>query len=257
MPTQALALRNASFVGWRRREVAPARAWAEQALPLWRELGDRHNEGLCLLSLSVVAQFAEDHAAYQAFSASAAAIFRDIGAHKQLGHVLHNDGLHAIMVGDYARARECLEEALASARAIGNRDNISNGLCDLGVVALYERRLEDAVDLFGQSLELASESRWHLNVAYDLGGLGCALASLGELAASARLLGVADAIHERLGEPLEPYAARAYDECSEPVRSRLDEPELAAAWATGRAMSEADAAAYAQSVVAERVPALD
>ena len=212
---------------------------------------------MCLLSISVSAGMAGDDTASSAASASAATIFRDIGAHKMLGHILHNDGLFAMEAGDYARAHACLEEALVSARAFGSRDRICNGLCDLGVLALYERRPEDAVHMFTESLQLAREGGWHLNVAYTLGGTGCALASLGELAASARLLGAADAMHERLGEPLEPYAVRTYDECSEPVRSRLDDPELAAAWATGRAMSEADAAAYAQGVVAEWVPALD
>jgi hypothetical protein len=76
---------------------------------------------------------------------------------------------------------------------------------------------------------------------------------LGELDASARLLGAAETLHERLGQPLDPYA-RAYDECSAPVRERVREPELAAAWAAGRALSEEDAAAYARMTVAELAP---
>ena len=38
-----------------------------------------------------------------------------------------------------------------------------------------------------------------------------------------------------------------------PVVDRADEPEIAAAWAAGRAMSESDAAAYALATVAARV----
>jgi len=68
---------------------------------------------------------------------------------------------------------------------------------------------------------------------------------------SARLLGAAEALHERLGRPLEPWAARVYADCSAPVRERLSEAELAAAWAAGRALSEADAAAYALTTVAQ------
>jgi hypothetical protein len=44
---------------------------------------------------------------------------------------------------------------------------------------------------------------------------------------------------------------RVYTDCSAPVRERLGEPELAAAWAAGRALSEADAAAYALTTVAD------
>jgi hypothetical protein len=85
-------------------------------------------------------------------------------------------------------------------------------------------------------------------------GLGCALASRGELDVAARLLGSAEALHEQIGRRIEPYAAAVYEECSALVRDRLDEPELAAAWAAGRAMSEADAAAYALAAVGERTP---
>jgi hypothetical protein len=153
--------------------------------------------------------------------------------------------------GDSVRARACLEESLAGVRELGARDDICNCLVDLGVVALYERRPADALHLFAESLELARQTGWHMNIAWNLGGLGCALATLGELGMSARLLGAAEALHERLGQPLEPWAARVYADCSAPVRERLGEAELAAAWAAGRALSEADAAAYALTTVAD------
>jgi predicted ATPase/class 3 adenylate cyclase len=253
-PVKATALRAASFVGWVRGELASARAWAEEAVVLYQELGDRLNEGRCLFLLFNIAASEGDDAASQAFASSAAAIFRDLGAHKLLLGLLHDDGLWALQTGDHARARACLEEALAGARELGARDDICNGLCDLGVLALYERRLEDALHLFAESLELARQTGWHLIIAWMVGGVGCALASLGELDASARLLGAAEALHERLGQPLEPWAARAYADCSAPVRERLGEAELAAAWAAGRALSEADAAAHALMTVAELAP---
>jgi predicted ATPase len=250
-PVKARALQAASFAGWRRGELVSARAWAEEGLVLSRELGDRINEGWCLHSLTIIAGLEGDDAASQAFSSSAAAIFRDLKAPVPLLIVLHDNGLLAMQFGDYVRARACLEESLAGARELGARDVISNSLCDLGVLALYERRLEDSVHLFVDSLELVRQAGWHLNVAWTVGGLGCALASLGELDASARLLGAAEALHERLGEPIQSYAARAYADCSAPVRERLGEAELAAAWAAGRALSEADATAYALTTAAQ------
>ena len=57
-----------------------------------------------------------------------------------------------------------------------------------------------------------------------MGGIGCALAMLGELNTAARLLGAAEALHERIGEPIEPYAARAYADGSAPVRSGSEYP---------------------------------
>ena len=101
---------------------------------------------------------------------------------------------------------------------------------------------------------LARQSSWHHNIAYRVWGIGCCLAAAGDLGAAARLFGAAEALYERLGEPIEDYAIHAYAEGSAPVRERLGEVELAAAWAAGRALSEADAAAYALKTVTELPP---
>ena len=67
--------------------------------------------------------------------------------------VLHDTGVWAMAAGDYVRARACMEEALARAKEFGARDEICNGLCDLGVLALYE--LQPA-SLFASSRKASS-----------------------------------------------------------------------------------------------------
>ena len=223
----------------------------EEALLLYRELGDRMHEALCLFNLSAVAALDGDEATYQASVSAATALFRDLGADFPLLAVLHDGGIRAMAAGDYIRARACMEEALARAREFGASDEICNGLCDLGVLALYELQPQDALRLFGESLQLAVQGSWHLAIAWTVGGIACGLAMLGDLTVSARLLGASEALHERLGVPIEDYAVRAFAEGSAPVRERLGEVELAAAWAAGRALSEADAAVYALKTVTE------
>lgn len=122
------------------------------------------------------------------------------------------------------------------------------------MLALYEQRPREALHLFAGSLELARQINLHINIAYSLGGLGCALAALGELTSSARLLGAAEALHERLGAPIEPYAGQAYADGSAPVRRRLGLSELAVAWAEGQTLSETDAATSALKTVADLAP---
>ena len=251
---QACMLVSASFMSWQRGELANGLNQAERALALAREIGDRVIEADSLLSLSVVAGVRRDVAAGRSYAEKAKAIFRELDAEPRLLNLLHNDGLWAVDAGDYALARTCLEEELARSRELGVRDAVCNALCDLGVVALYEQRLDDAVQLFADGLEAAREGAWHVNVAWAISGLGCALASREELAVAAQLLGAAEALLERIGRQIESYAIRAFDECSAPVRDRVREPELAAAWAAGRAMSEADAAAFALATVGARVP---
>jgi predicted ATPase/class 3 adenylate cyclase len=251
-PTRLRILRVAAHVAFFRRDLTAARGWAHEALLLSRELGDRLDEGLALWILSTIA--AEVGDAYEDLASSAAAIFRELGADVALLALMHDDGLRAIDTGDYPRARAALDASLERARAMSARDEICNDLTDLGVLALYERRFDDALRLFGESLPLARQSSWDILVAWGLWGIGCGLAAAGDLRSAARLFGAAEALHERLGQPIEPWAVRAYAEGSAPVRERLGEDDLAAAWAAGRALNEADAAAYALQTVTEPLP---
>ena len=217
----------------------------EEALLLSRELGDRLHEGFALCILSAIAAQEGDDAAYEALASAATAIFRELGADMPLLAAHPRRRTAGDRAGDYARARASLEESLARARALGARDEICNDLCDLGVLALYERRFDDALRLFAREPAPRKAGQLAPSTSLDrLWGIGCGLAAAGDLGAAARLFGAAEALHERLGQPIDDYAVRAYAEGSAPVRERLGEVELAAAWAAGRALSEADAAAY-------------
>ena len=69
---------------------------------------------------------------------------------------------------------------------------------------------------------------------------------------AARILGAAEAIDEQIEYTMAPYERLALANAVASVVDRVDEPEIAAAWAAGRAMNEADAAAYALATVAKQ-----
>ena len=71
------------------------------------------------------------------------------------------------------------------------------------MLALYERRYDDAELLFADSLESALRSGWRINVVYTLRGLAGVLAIAATSQTAARLLGASNALQERIGEVLE------------------------------------------------------
>ena len=163
----------------------------------------------------------------------------------------HNQGLWAMQRGDLPRARACLEENLTGSRELGLDQQTGNAAADLGILALYEHRYGDAVPLFVESLESARRTGWPLNIAYCLRGLGSVAVAKGEIETAARLLGAAESVEERIGELTQPYARRVFEEAAAAVRERLEQPAIAAAWASGRALSEADAVSFALATAAE------
>jgi hypothetical protein len=67
----------------------------------------------------------------------------------------------------------------------------------------------------------------------------------GRPARAARLYGVAEALREATGIPVDPPERPDYEESVALTRDTLSEVEFNAAWAVGRSMSLDDAVAYA------------
>jgi tetratricopeptide (TPR) repeat protein len=242
-------LHDASF-GWR----TGSRTSALRALTLYRQVGDRYHQALCLHLASNAAGEAGDHAEAYSLAQEAGTIYAETGDRRRAAIIDHNLGLWALDRGDWPRARSHLEAGLAGAREIGSDQLKGNSFCDLGVLALYEGREDDAVHLFAESLESARRTGWQINVAYCLRGLGSTAATRGDADTAARLFGAAESVEERAGAPIQSYAKRVFDQRAAPVRKQLTEPSIAAAWAAGRAMSEADAVSFALATSTELAP---
>jgi tetratricopeptide (TPR) repeat protein len=199
--------------------------------------------------LGLSGDFDESEARYD----QARATFLEVGDERGLAATAHNQGTFAMMKGDFARARELLAEGVARHRALGSSDSeIGNGLGDLGALAVYERRYDDAVPLLAEALESSLRSGRRINVAAALRGLAGVATAGGELDVAARMLGAAETLEEELGEEIDQYAQQAYAETTASILAHRDEPAVAAAWAEGNRMDDVEAATYALATVAER-----
>ena len=207
-----------------------------------------------LASQAIIEQLEHNLAEADKLAAEAEQILREVG--NELGVIaqMHNRSLIAISAGDLGKARVLLERVLAEAERLDSDQSTGNALSDLGVVALYEGRYEDSAPLFARALESALRTGWRINVSNALRGLAGVLAARGEIASAARVLGAATAIGELTGETMQGYAVDAYTKTAAPVLDRLDDREVAAAYAAGRAMTQADASAYALGAVAREAP---
>jgi predicted ATPase/class 3 adenylate cyclase len=251
---QARAKLAAGGLAWRHHELDRAQELTEQALELFREEDDPMQVARALGSLGIIASLAGNFSDSDAFAAEAEQIFRDAGHEHGTQTQTHNRALAAIAAGDLVRARLLLEQSLANAERIGSDQHAGNALCDLGILDLYERRYEHAAPLFAHALESALRTGWRINVVYSLRGLAATAAAGGGLETAARLLGASDVIEEEIGEQIQGYAARIFAETATQVHDGLGEPSIAAAYAEGRATSQADAVTYALAAVPERAP---
>jgi tetratricopeptide (TPR) repeat protein len=151
----------------------------------------------------------------------------------------------------YEETDALLEEAIEYFRAAGGVFGVGLSLVSRGVVALHQGRIDDARAFFLDAIRLSSEhlgsgaGKARIMLMGALEGLAHIAAEERSLERAARLFGAAEQLRDE-GGFLEQESERFV---RQPVQAALDMAgdTVAAARAEGRAMDEAEAAAYAVS----------
>ncbi|MDQ2652664.1 MAG: LuxR C-terminal-related transcriptional regulator [Chloroflexota bacterium] len=162
------------------------------------------------------------------------------------GWCLSNLAVISRTEGQFALAREQIEQALQAARAANYTTGTLLALGDLGDIARDQGDSTRALKLYREALTLGQE-RPRTRVVVDvIEAVGIVAATLGEAPIAARLLGATEALRERLGlrfrvQENQVALAQAIAAC----RASLGASRFAATWATGRRLTPTEAVAAA------------
>jgi predicted ATPase/DNA-binding SARP family transcriptional activator len=153
-------------------------------------------------------------------------------------------GMIALQSGQTQIARESLVRAIAVGRALGHRPAIGHPLYLLGLLELSEGDQRTAAARLTESLLLHQEigDRWGM---FQTLATFARAACEHNLVRAGRLLGASEAMRSVLGVQMPPALKGDYDRLVDEVRSTLGDIAFADAVAAGRAMSLAEAVAYA------------
>jgi DNA-binding CsgD family transcriptional regulator/tetratricopeptide (TPR) repeat protein len=274
---QARAFTGAGSMAWSQGNYQQAMRWHQQALALYREVGDKQGIAFALNNLGIQAQYQGDYESARAFLEESQALYRELGDKWGIAIVLGNLGLGEASKGNYERARALFEEELALFRELKAKVEIALALHNLGDVARYQGDNRRAMAYLEECLSVCEElgdkrltsmtlnilgliARWQGNFARsaalhieslalsrELGEKLCIAQSLEGLAGvygmqknpeqSARLLGAAEAVREAINAPLSPIDRADYDRIVGTARAQLDEAAFAVAWAEGRILT--------------------
>ena len=134
------------------------------------------------------------------FHQDALALYRHLGDQQGIAFALNNIGAQAVCQGDYERAMPFLEESLALYRKVGDKRGIFYPLTSLGVVALYQGDYGRAANLLEEALSLSQGSGDRRSVAMALVNLGYVAGLQGHHGRAARLLKESLPLWEQLGD---------------------------------------------------------
>ena len=245
---RAKALRGLGYILFFQQDYARAIAALEEAIALYKELGDNSGTAYALANLG----YAVVHGGYServaAFVQEGEALMRegDLEVHPRA--FLRIILAHAAMEeDDLDWAVSQLEEGLALCRELGDLRNTSMCLFLLGMIELKRGDLDRGASLLEEGALLARELKGRLGGAYYGLGLGKVSALRGRPVRAARLWGAAEALREQMGMLLSQFdlAHSGYERDLAAVISALDEASFDAAWAEGRAMSPEQVFEYA------------
>ena len=167
------------------RRIEEAIACSQEAIAILRETGDRHNEGMALMTLSGVLKEEARLDEMIACNQDAAAIFREIGDRHAEGMAVHNLAIALRSVGRFDEAFAAEQDTTAIFHQAGDRYREGLALDNLGMSLREADRLseaitahQDAAVIFRETGDRHDEGRALHNLAYALGQAGIADAAI-------------------------------------------------------------------------------
>jgi predicted ATPase/DNA-binding CsgD family transcriptional regulator len=244
---RARALGGLGFILLFQQDYERAITALEEAVAIYKELGDRSGAALALANLGWAVVHGDHREGEGPFVEEAEALL----AGELDGHVRAFLGIGvaqaALGRGDLDSAAARLEESLALCRELGDRRSAAMALFVLGMTELRRGNLDRGTALLEEGARVALELGDRLGAPYFAEGLAKSNALRGSPVRAARLWGGAEALREQIGVSLSKFdlANSDYERDVAAVRSALGEATFEVAWAEGRAMPFERAVEYA------------
>ncbi len=220
-PALGKCLSNLASACMFRGDLERADEVATRSVAMWRRLGDNDGLSTALGWLALCRQDMGDLQAARAAVEEAVVLARDLNDKIRLGYALLVLGLVEYDAQNFERALEHLEAAADIFHRLGNelgalraRHNIACALRSMGRPGDAERQMRQQIP---QVLRLGPPE-FHSELAEDYAAV---LAELDHHQSAARLLGAADAMHERIGIPRDPGQEAEITEAFAKARAAL------------------------------------
>ncbi len=246
---RAKALAGVAVMAFADADLDVSAEYAEDALALHREFGDRKGVAYSAMLLGNAlgeAQPASQMARAQKLLEESVDGFREVGDVESELRAAYN---LATVVSDPGRERAILEDNMRRARALGLERDESMALGALAGFARREGRTDEAVSMLARCIRIERNIGDLAWTAINLGRLAAALASGGKLVPAACLLGNAEGLREKVGLRRPLWATEINDETHTAIRAELDDARFAEAFEEGRRLTIDDAITLALDAV--------
>jgi non-specific serine/threonine protein kinase len=228
-------------------DVGAFRAAYEEALEIFRELGDRPGEAEGLFNLSFAPAMEGDLATATEMVERARALAVELDLPQLLGDCQWIFGIAARLQGDLPRSRALAEESLRIHRGRGDRFGATVGLFALGRTAWAQGDAATGRSCFLEALNNDERISNRTGMTTSLDNLAAQASGRGEHLRALRLAGASEALKETVGGRA-PDPLIDLPDPREAARAELGDTVVDAAWEEGRQMPLEKVLAYAREV---------
>jgi tetratricopeptide (TPR) repeat protein len=243
--TVAFALGMGATINGMLGDVAAGRAMMDEFVTLARPPGFVYHRAMFSGAQAFLALAANEPVPATAMDDALQAA-RATGNPFVMGMAAQNAARMAVMAGRLEQALAGYEEAARLYAQVRDRNLYNGSRSEMAHVRRQQGRLSEALALYRETIPVWQELGQQPAVAHEVESLAFIAQAREEFERAARLLGAAEAERERLHAPMTSIEHREYDRNLAALRAQLPAPDLAAAWAAGRAMTMDQAIAYAQ-----------
>jgi len=204
----AAALSLTATILWQQGDLSGAQSKYEEALAVFRQIGDQSQIALVLNNSANVQADRGDHIGAKRRYEQALQMYREMGRKDGIGLALSNVAAELMLMGDLRGANSKFRQALAVNREIGSEDYQAGDLTGLGETLYFQGGLGDSEKMFNQSLAISRRINFKQNWGETLCGLGNLLRARGVLADARSQYEAALAIYREIGAEIDTVKTR-------------------------------------------------
>jgi predicted ATPase/class 3 adenylate cyclase len=241
---RAKALIAAGGIAYWQTDLGRARDLYEEAVELYRGLGDRRGMADALNNLAPIPMMTGDVPLARRLAAQARDLWQELGDHWQAALATLTLGMSSLLEGGYEQALSYFEEFVPVVRARGDRFWLISGLTSMAQAQHFLGRFEQARQNFGEALRLALEANDLASVTIALDPLSNLEGAAGDHDRAVRLWAASEAIKQQIGGGA-PAEVMRVSNPSAAATLAMGEVAVGRAWAEGWAMTPEETVRYA------------
>ncbi len=177
---EALRLNNEGLELFNKSQFREGLAKIQQALLLFREIGERRGEGVVLNNIGRVYDSLGQYPKALEFYQQALAIRTEVGDKAGEGRTLNNIGLVYRNLGQYPKALEFYQQALVIHRKVGDKAGEGTILNNIGAVYDSLGQYPKALEFYQQALAISREVGDKAGEGRTLNNIGAVYRNLGQ-----------------------------------------------------------------------------